>query len=259
VSFSISQGFFGDLTTLGIGYARGADEVRRNGDAEFEEDITRQNYRVDLSQIVTRSLVVSASYEGITDEGFLNNPYRQVRYLDPDSARGYSYEPEVYPDTKTSSAFAVRALYYLPYRAALRGEFRRYSDTWEVEAWNIEAGYVHPFDNGITVELRYRYYDQTAAEFYADLFAREAAQNFRARDKELATFTSQTFGAGLSWAFGAAWAPVVTRTEASLFVDWLTFDYSDFRDVRATSAAPGSEPLYELDAWVIRAFVSVWF
>jgi hypothetical protein len=49
-SFGISQSFFGDLTTLGISYARGWDEVRRNGDDTFEEDITRQNFRVDLAR-----------------------------------------------------------------------------------------------------------------------------------------------------------------------------------------------------------------
>lgn len=259
LNFGISQSFFGDLTTLGVSYGRGWDEVRRNGDAAFEEDITRQNFRVDVSQVLTPTLVVNMNYEGITDEGYLNNPYRQVRYADPTSPRGFSFESEVYPDTKTSNAFAVRALYYLPWRAALRGEFRRYSDTWEVEAWNVETGYVHPFATDFTVELRYRYYDQSAAEFYSDLFDRPAAQNFRARDKELATFTSHTVGAGVSWAIGAGRIPLLTRGEASLFVDWIGFDYEDFRDARVTGVAPGTEPLYELDAWVIRAYLSAWF
>ncbi|MCZ6854685.1 MAG: DUF3570 domain-containing protein, partial [Gammaproteobacteria bacterium] len=120
VRFGIAQDFFGDLTTLGISYARGWDEVRRNGDENFQENTDRQSYRVDLSQIVTKSLIVSMNYEGITDEGnSLNNPYRQVRYLDTSSSRGYEYEFEVYPRTKTSSAFAVRGMYYLPYRASL--------------------------------------------------------------------------------------------------------------------------------------------
>ncbi|MFB3107166.1 MAG: DUF3570 domain-containing protein, partial [Pseudomonadales bacterium] len=50
VRFGISQDFFGDLTTLGISYARGWDEVSRNGDATFLEDTDRQSYRVDLTQ-----------------------------------------------------------------------------------------------------------------------------------------------------------------------------------------------------------------
>ena len=259
VSFGISQTFFGDLTTLGITYARGRDEVRRNGDPTFAENTDRQNFRVDLSQILTRSLVVSVNYEGVTDDGFLNNPYRQVRYLDPDAARGYSYEAELYPGTRTSNALALRGLYYLPWRAALRGEFRRYSDTWELDAWNVETGYVHPLPRGFTLDLRYRYYDQTAAEFYSDLFDRAEAQNFRARDKELATFASHTVGAGVTYAFEAGFLPIVTRGEASLFLDWLQFDYEDFRDVRVSDASPGTEPLYEFDAWVVRAFVSFWF
>ena len=43
----------------------------------------------------------------VTDEGFLNNPYRQVRFLDPVRCAGYSYESELYPRTRTSSAQAL--------------------------------------------------------------------------------------------------------------------------------------------------------
>ena len=59
VSFGISQDFFGDLTTLGISYSRGWDTVRRNGDDLFEEDIDRQGYRVDLTQVVTKNLILN--------------------------------------------------------------------------------------------------------------------------------------------------------------------------------------------------------
>lgn len=257
--FGISQDFFGDLTTLGISYARGWDEVRRNGDETFAEDTERQSFRVDLSQIVTRSLIMSLNYEGVTDEGFLNNPYRQVRYLDPAAARGYSYQAEVYPRTKTSSATAIRAMYYLPYRASLKGEYRYYTDTWGVGAWNAELAYVHPLPGGFTLDLKYRFYDQTAADFYADLFERRDAQNFLARDKELASYTTHTVGAGVGYAFATGWLPMFDRGEANLFVDWIRFDYEDFRDVTVTDAAPGEEPLYSFDSLVIRAYLSFWF
>ncbi|HEY5646790.1 MAG TPA: DUF3570 domain-containing protein, partial [Pseudomonadales bacterium] len=145
--FSISQDFFGDLTTVGITYARGWNEVRRNGDDTFGETAKTQNYRLDVSQIITRNFLINVNYEGVTDEGYLNNPYRQVRYVDPGSARGYSYQSELYPRTRTSSAFAMRGMYYLPYRASARAEFRTYSDTWGIDAWNGELGYVHPLSD----------------------------------------------------------------------------------------------------------------
>jgi len=214
---------------------------------------------VDLSQIITKNLIVSLNYEGVTDEGFLNNPYRQVRYLDPGAALGYSYQPELYPRTKTSSATALRGMYYLPYRAALKAEARYYSDTWDVQAWNVEVGYVHPLPRGVTLDLKYRFYSQSAAEFYNDLFPRESAQNFMARDKELAEYTTHTLGAGVSYEFQTSWLSFFKKGEANLFVDWIKFDYEDFRDVRVTDVAPGEEPLYNFSSYVIRAYLSFWY
>ena len=256
--FGISQDFFGDLTTLGLSYGYGWDEVRRNGQDDFREDVDRQSFRVDLSQVLTKNLVLALNYEAVTDEGFLNNPYRSVRYLDPSSAKGYSYEAELYPRTKTSSATAVRTMYYLPYRAALKLEGRYYTDTWGVAAYNGEIGYTHPLTNGFTLDLRYRYYDQTAADFYSDLFPRQQAQNFLARDKELSTFKSHSIGMGVSYAFGLESVPFFKKGEANLFADFITFQYDDFRDV-TEDAAPGAEPLYEFESTVLRAYISLWF
>ena len=259
IRFGISQDFFGDLTTLGISYARSRDTVTRNGDDIFEEDTDRQSYRVDVTQILTKNLVVNLNYEGITDEGFLNNPYRQVRYVDSDAARGYSYEAEIYPRTKTSSATAIRAMYYLPYRASLKGEYRHYTDTWGINAFNAELAYTHPLGKGITLEVKYRFYDQTASDFYSDLFPIQNAQNFMARDKELASYTTHTVGAGISYEFEPRWLPFFKKAEANLFVDWIKFDYADFRDVRVTSVAPGMEPFYNFDSIVLRAYISFWY
>lgn len=204
-------------------------------------------------------MIVNIGYEGVTDEGFLNNPYRQVRYLDTSAARGYSYEPEIYPRTRTSSAGAIRAMYYLPYRASVKAEGRVYTDTWGIDAWNMELGYTHPLPKGVTLEAKYRFYSQTAADFYSDLFERQTAQNFIARDKELATFTTHTVGAGLSYEFEAHWIPGVKKGEVNLFYDYIKFDYDDFRDATATGVAPGEEPLYGFDSHVIRFFVSFWY
>ena len=260
VRFGISQDFFGDLTTLGISYARGFDTVRRNGDDTFEEETDRQTYRVDLTQVLTKNLIVNLNYEGVTDEGFLNNPYRQVRFLDPGAARGFSYESELYPRTRTSSAQALRAMYYLPYRASLKAEVRNYSDSWGIKAYNGELAYTHPFgESGVVLEMKYRFYDQTSADFYSDLFPRANAQNFLARDKELASFQTQTIGAGVSYEFESKWLPFVKRGQVSLFVDYIDFQYDDFRDVTRTGFAPGAEPTYTFDSTVTRFFFSLYY
>jgi hypothetical protein len=172
---------------------------------------------------------------------------------------GYSYQPEVYPRTKTSSAFAVRGRYFLPYRAALNGEVRYYTDTWDVDAYNIELGYTHPLWDEWVIEMRYRYYDQTAAKFYSDLFPRQDYQNFLARDKELSSFSSHTVGVGFTYQFGMRLLPFFKRGEASFFADYLIFEYDDFRDLRDSTAAVGEEALYDLNSTVLRAYVSFWW
>jgi hypothetical protein len=258
-SFSIAQDMFGDLTTVALLFSVGKDDVTRRGDPLFADEIDRRIYGVDVSQVATRNLVLGFSFETIAEEGFLNNPYRQVRYVDPDAALGYSYEFERYPRTRTGNAFALRARWYLPYRAALQGDYRFYNDTWEITSHTAEVAYTHPLDERLTVDVHYRYYTQDAAEFYADLFPRENFQNFLARDKELASLTSHTLGFGVAWELPAAKLRFFDRTTLNLKYDRMLFRYDDFRDLRATGLAPGTEPLYEFDANVIRLFFSGWF
>lgn len=259
VNFGISQDLFGDLTTVSLGYSLGNNEVGRRGDDAFSATMQSQHYRLGLSQILTKNLLLGISYEGITDEGYLNNPYRSVRYLDSGSPLGYSYEPEVYPRTHSSDAAAIRLRYYLPYRAAIHGEFRSYTDTWDVRARTFELGYTQPLGGGWTVEGRLRLYSQTKADFYSDLFPRSQSQNFMARDKELSTFASRSFRLGITYDILRGGWKFVDRGSVNLFYDHISFDYEDFRDLRQQRAVPGEEPTYGFDADVLQLFVSFWF
>jgi hypothetical protein len=258
-NFGISQDFFGDLTTLSLGYSRGDDRVGRRGDASFSDAVRRQNYRLGLSQILTKNLLLGLSFETITDEGFLNNPYRSVRYADESSPRGYSYEPEIYPRTRTSDAGALRLRYYLPYRAAIHGEYRGYNDSWDIRATTAELGYTHPLAGGWTLEADLRLYSQDKADFYSDLFPRAEFQNFMARDKELSTFTSRTLRLGLSYDILEGGWRFVDKGSLNFTYDHIEFDYEDFRDLRVTGLTAGEEPAFGFAADVIQLFVSFWF
>jgi hypothetical protein len=258
-SFGVSQDIFGDLTTVSLGYSLGNDTVSRRGDSIFSDTVERQQYRLGLSQILTKNLLLGLSFETITDEGFLNNPYRQVRYRDTTTPQGYSYERELYPRTRSSDAGALRLRYYLPWRAALHTEFRQYADTWDIQADTFELGYTHPLESGWTFEGKLRSYSQTKADFYSDLFSRSRFQNFMARDKELSTFSSQTIRLAGSYDIVRGGWKFVERGTLNVIVDHMMFDYEDFRDLRITGVAPGSEPFYTFDANVVQVFVSFWF
>jgi hypothetical protein len=258
-NFGVTQDFFGDLTTLSLGYTLARDEVRRRGDPLFAEDVRRQHYRIGLSQILTRNLILGLSFETITDQGFLNNPYRSVRYLDSDSPLGYSYEQELYPSTRTSDAGAVRLRYHLPYRAALHGEYRTYADSWGVRADTWELGYTHPVAGGWVIDTKLRLYSQNGVNFFSDLFPRAEFQNFRSRHKELSPFSSHTVRVGLRYDILRSGWRFLERGSVSFVYDRIEFDYEEFRDLRHVGVTPGEEPLYRFGANVFQVFASFWF
>jgi hypothetical protein len=260
-SFSISQDMFGDLTTVALSFSRGQDDVMRRGTSSFREQVDRRIYGIDVSQIASRKLILGLSFETISEEGFLNNPYREVRYCVTSQCLDYDYEFERYPRTRTGNAFAVRGRYYLPYRAALQGDYRWYTDTWDINSHTFEVAYTQPVGERLTLDAHYRFYTQNSADFYSDLFPRQNAQNFLARDKELAAMSSHTVGFGVAYEFRIPGIGFVDKTTVNLRYDRMQFSYDEFRDLRPTGTAsqPGTEPLYKFGANVVRLFFSGWF
>ncbi len=254
--FDVSQDFFGDLTTLSMGYTRGNDTIKSNGNASFKDTALHQEYRVSVSQILTRDLIVSLSEEIISDDGYLGNPYRSFRYVNGTS---YSWLEEIFPKARTSYTTTLGARYHLPEtRAAVYGNYRHYNDGWDVKSNTLEIGYEHAFRQNWIFDIHARYYKQTEANFYNDLFTTANEFRYMTRDKQLSAFHSMAAGVGISYE-----VPVkfnwVDKTSVNLYWDHLKFDYENYRDATVKNVTPGTEPLYSFDADVIRFFVSVWY
>lgn len=258
VNFNVSQDTFGDLTNVSLGLAYADNTVKRNGDEFFEEQSQQYRLRAAISQILTRNLSVSVNLEAVADEGYLNNPYRSVRYIDNDQASGVAYQGEVYPNTRNSFTTKLSASYYLPYRAALFFHYRHFSDSWQIDASDVELSYRHPIGESFELEAKVRYYQQTQASFYSDLFPYKDAQNFLARDKELSEFDDITLGFGVTYVIPAKYSFADLKSEASLQWDHIQFDYKNFRDPTAEGGV-GAEPFYNFSANVVRLFYSVYF
>jgi opacity protein-like surface antigen len=258
-SFTISHDMFGDLTTVSLGYSVGNDDISDNTNETFDEAAKRQNYRVGLTQILTKNSLLGLDFETITDEGFLHSPYRYYRFIE---AGTQDIRKEIYPETRTSNALTFRLKYFLPYRAALSGEIGYFDDTWGIKANHVEIGYTHPLESNWIFDIHYRYYTQEAADFYSDLFSREGEQTYLARDKELSTFQDHTIGVGISYEFKPDKWQFIDHGSLNVTLDYIRFNYDDFRDWEAgqDSGTPwGEEPLYSFDAHVIKVFLSLWY
>jgi hypothetical protein len=273
--YSVSQDMFGDLTTVTLGYKRAWDRIYRDicdaphpdgtycpdviNDPTFHQQADHRGYSFGVSQILTRNTLLDLNYEIDTDQGYLANPYREIRYLSPGGV-GFTLAPQVYPNTRTSNAASVLLKYYLPWRAVLTAQYRYYHDTWAVVGDTFQLGYTLPVWHRWVFDTSLRYYTQSHASFYSDLFPRADYQNYEARDRELAAFDSYTVGFGASYEFDMPKVPWIHKSSANVRVDRMFIDYSDFRDaLLADVYGAGNEPLYHLDATIFEAFVSVWF
>ncbi|KPJ95032.1 MAG: hypothetical protein AMJ55_04925 [Gammaproteobacteria bacterium SG8_15] len=270
-SFNISQDMFGDLTTVTLGYSQGDNTIGKNYQGQPDPNFTEQNsttrsYRVGVSQVITKDSLLTGVFESIADEGYLQNPYRSARYcvppltdpVPPPNCTGDAFEPENYPNTRSSNAIAIRGRYYLPYRASIFGGYRYYNDSWGIRGNTVELGYVHPFKTAWLAEINYRYYTQTKADFYQDIFPYPDSQNFLARDKELSTFDSNSVGFGISYDFATAGWKYIDRGSLNFYYNYIYFDYKDFRNA-LVDAPPQEQPLYNFSANVLRLFVSIWY
>ncbi len=260
-NFSISQSMFGDLTTVSIGYSRGYDDIFSNIDSAFAEDADHQNYHISLTQVLTKNLVLSLNYDAVTDEGYLQNPYRNVLVLnDPnDPSAGANFNtPERYPNTRTSNAASASFLYYLPYRASAKLFYRYYDDDWGIGAHTAELAYTHPLRDRWIFDMAFRYYQQTDADFYADLFDRPDQQNFMARDKELSEFNDYSIGLGVSYSLLKHGWGYIDKATLNLRYNHIWFEYDNFSNVNS-GLIPPQAPKYDFDADIIQLFGSIWF
>jgi nuclear transport factor 2 (NTF2) superfamily protein len=238
----LSHDFFGGMSTLAMGFSRGDDTVMRV-DTMFEDTIDRFGYRVGWTQVLSPTFVAALNYEGVTEEGFLNNPYRSARVL------GASVQ-ERYPRTRSSNAIGFQSSKYWGDRSFVtRLDYRLYDDTWGVTANNIELVLSRHFSDRLDIGVSGRFYTQSGANFYSDNFDQEYL--YMARDKELSNFNSVSIGGRVSFELFKDKGRFA-RGKLTLMFDRIHFSYDDYSDIV-------SGDLYEFDANVIQLFFSAWY
>jgi hypothetical protein len=174
-------------TQIELGYAHGFDEVCTtaytddigpsqrfaldSSDGCFTDagdrasrDLALDNLQVAWTQAWTPVLATQLVLTGALQNGFLENPYREVVI----SSTGGS-ALEKHPDNRARVALALRVKYHVrPIDTAFSLGVRGYRDTWDVlgQTYELEAErYLLPW---LRVLARGRYYTQTGALFWSD-------------------------------------------------------------------------------------------
>ncbi|MDF1800900.1 MAG: DUF3570 domain-containing protein [Planctomycetota bacterium] len=146
--------------------------------------------------------------------GFLETAYNAVVQEDPsyaanpnlaNNAQGIEFTEEL-PDSRTRTALFGRVRHGLSATDAIELGARLYDDDWGIAAWDLTPRWLHEFESGLLMDLRYRYYTQDAADYWSESFTGTGAMpTFRTQDSDLGKFNSSLLGSHWTWGRQKQW------------------------------------------------------
>jgi hypothetical protein len=129
-------------------------------------------------------------------KGYLNDPYKIISVID-DAGNTTGYEFESRPDQRTRKSAYWENRVAWDQRLSTALSLRYMSDDWGVRSDTAQLHLHRSFSNGERyVEPTFRWYRQTAADFYMPfvLNAGEPVPRYESSDSRLAAFHALTYG-----------------------------------------------------------------
>jgi hypothetical protein len=196
VSGGADRSLFGDNLVLSLNASYGWDRIKP---AEDEDTATPDDHKntvhgaATATWVLTPVTLVQAGAEVSQVEGLQHNPYRNV-YVDG------AYVAERHPDSRSRRDVFVKMNRYLPNRSSLKADYKFYTDDWGIESHTIGAKLNQYVGEQVVVRYRYRWYSQTAADFYRDEYlAPGGVGGYQTADYRMGNFDAHLFGTKVGW------------------------------------------------------------
>jgi Tfp pilus assembly protein PilW len=187
------------------------DDDTHTGDAHK----TTLHWNAVMTEVVSPTLLVRYGVEYNLVNGLQHNPYRNVY-------AGGTNVPERHPDERQRRDAFLRVNQALPNRASLKFSYRFYNDDWGVNSHELGTRLSQYVTRGLSARWEYRYYTQTAADFFRTTYASvNGVDGFLTGDYRLGVLSSHLFGASLR-ADLEAFAP--TRAFTRRMTLWLDLE-----------------------------------
>jgi hypothetical protein len=241
VGLDLAQDVFGGMSTISMGFTRGADDVAKHGEPSFAAKARHWQYRVGSSLILTPRWIVSANAEALADEGYLGSPYRVAYEFGAAVA-------ERVPATRSSRAVKLRLVGDLGSRDAIQLGARYSWDTWGIQSTTLDIAYSRYFGEDWLADVTLRQHRQDKAVFYSD--NAQQGNLFVTRNRQLGTM--KDIGVGGKVAYTLSKVPGQYDITLNGAYEFVQYKFKDFTDLRTGKA-------YQYNAGVLQVFVSTHF
>ena len=165
----------------------------------------RNSYSVSLgfSQILSKRLQASFVLDVVRQEGLLSTPFQRVYFSDTTAFFLEEFQladdVERLPDSRFKLPLGFRLNYYLNDLAVVRAYYRFYYDDWGILSHTAQLELPLKISDKFTLYPNYRYYYQTAADYF---FAKDQAlstADFYTSDFDLSEYTANQYGIGVRY------------------------------------------------------------
>jgi hypothetical protein len=159
---------------------------------ESEGYTPRNSYSTSLaySQVVNQRFQFVLMADAVMQKGLLGTSYQRVYFKD--NSENYEH----LPDNRFKLPVGIKANYFLSDRFVFRSSYRFYTDNWGVRAHTADLEIPIKLNPFFSISPFYRYYTQSAANYFAPYGAHSASETYFTSDYDLSKFNSQFFGAG---------------------------------------------------------------
>ncbi len=170
---------------------RGTDVTSGASSDAREESSNSVNVELGLSQVLTQKSTVKVTAFGIGDSGYLTNPHAKV-------VRDYNHfnrrlVTENRPDNRMAYGADVQLATKLLEDVTFLGEYRYYSDDWQITSNTIDSNLYYKLNKSFTFGTGLRYYSQTGASFYNGAKDYFSNQQYASSDERLSSFSAYTY------------------------------------------------------------------
>jgi len=169
------------------------------------ENEGRNSYSLTLnfSQILSKRLQASFSLDVVRQEGLLSTPFQRVYFGDLGDFFLENFQladdVERLPETRFKLPFGARLNYYINDFAILRTYYRFYYDDWGIISHTANLEVPLKLSDRFTLYPNYRYYSQTAADYFFEKAQAVSTFDFYTSDFDLSKYTANQYGIGIRY------------------------------------------------------------
>ncbi|GAB4159111.1 MAG: DUF3570 domain-containing protein [Winogradskyella sp.] len=171
---------------------------------EFKDE-SRNSYSVGfgLSQILHKNVQGSLSVDLVKQDGLLSTPFQRVYFSDVADSFIEDFQLadaiEQLPDTRFKVAIGGRLNWYLNESFTVRSFYRYYFDDWGINSHTASIEVPFKLSDKFTLYPSYRFYNQTAADYFYPYETALSSYDFYTSDFDLSKYSSNQFGFGISY------------------------------------------------------------